>query len=71
MAQPDAESLFQTRTITLPGVTGISPSLGQVNGFGTSPVSANMPQPHLESSDYCHFFTFLLRPVTGMSIIDN
>lgn len=75
MSQPDTESLFQTSIIStellLSGNTEILPSLGQVNGFGSSPVPANMPQTCLESSDYCHLFAFLLRPMTGMSASDN
>jgi len=50
---------------------GILPTLGQVSGFGSSPVPANMPQPHLKRSGSCHSFAFLLRLMTGTAASDN
>lgn len=62
---------YYIETITLPEVTGILPTLGQVSGSGSSSVPVNMPQPHLKGSDYCHHFAFLLRTIMGTAARDN
>lgn len=59
------------RTFTPPGVTGILPTLGQISGFGSSPIPVNTPEPHLKGSGYCHPFAFLLRSMMDTAGSDN